>query len=434
MVPAADLIAAIAASPDDDAPRLVYADWLIERGDPLGELIQLQCRLALTDESNRRAMRIAENKLLAAHHAAWIEPLLGVLPEQRQFERYKFEHRRGFVERAELTLACLPHLAELAVKAPLLRELELVTGFGEPSNKLAPPSIAAAFRDRVFERIASLELAVAGAGNAVAYEVAAAPALANLTALSIRASVWGEMAEHFSAPPDELVLDDAGAIALAKAPHLANVRQLRLEMNRLSVAGVRAIASGAWRLEALALGHNAIERDGLADALSGPALANLRELSLRGMWITPVEIAKLAAQLPALVELDLESCTLGASGAAALCDAMTNGGLPALRRLRLERNSIGDAGAHSLADCAGLANLRELEAGHNRIGQKGGTAIATSLHLSNLERLTLNEPRWKPEMTQVFAASPTLAGAKIYLEGKLVARGAKRSAETPRRS
>ena len=35
-----------------------------------------------------------------------IAPLLGVLPAQRTFERYKFEHRRGFVERAELTLAC----------------------------------------------------------------------------------------------------------------------------------------------------------------------------------------------------------------------------------------------------------------------------------------------------------------------------------------
>jgi uncharacterized protein (TIGR02996 family) len=420
---AAELVAQVVAAPDDDAPRLVYADWLIERGDPLGELIQLQCRLALADESNRRAMRIAENKLLAAHHAAWIEPLLAVLPDQRPYERYKLEHRRGFVERAELTLACLPHLPELALRAPLLCELELATGFGEPSNKLARPSIGAAFGDRVFERIRSLELTVAGAGNAVAYEVAVAPTLANLTSLSIKASVWDEMAEHFSAPPDELVLDDAGAIAIAKSPHLANVRRLRLEMNRISIAGVHAIARGAWQLEALAIGHNPLERDGLADALAGPALANLRELSLRGTWVTAAEMSKLATQLPALVELDLESCTLGASGTIALCDAMANGALPALRRLRLERNSLGDAGALAIANCAGLASLRELEAGHNRIGQKGGTAIATSLHLSKLERLTLNEPRWKPEMVQLFAASPTLAGAKIYLEGKLVARG-----------
>ncbi len=28
--------------PDEDANRLVYADWLEERGDPRGELIRLQ--------------------------------------------------------------------------------------------------------------------------------------------------------------------------------------------------------------------------------------------------------------------------------------------------------------------------------------------------------------------------------------------------------
>lgn len=37
----AQLLAAIAADPDDESPRLVYADWLIARGDRRGELIVL---------------------------------------------------------------------------------------------------------------------------------------------------------------------------------------------------------------------------------------------------------------------------------------------------------------------------------------------------------------------------------------------------------
>ena len=37
---------AIRAAPDDDVPRLVYADWLEERGEPLGEFIRVQCALA----------------------------------------------------------------------------------------------------------------------------------------------------------------------------------------------------------------------------------------------------------------------------------------------------------------------------------------------------------------------------------------------------
>ena len=38
-----ELRAAIHASPDDDDPRLVYADWLLERDDARGGLIQNQC-------------------------------------------------------------------------------------------------------------------------------------------------------------------------------------------------------------------------------------------------------------------------------------------------------------------------------------------------------------------------------------------------------
>jgi uncharacterized protein (TIGR02996 family) len=36
------LLRAVLAAPADDRPRLVYADWLSQRGDPWGELIVLQ--------------------------------------------------------------------------------------------------------------------------------------------------------------------------------------------------------------------------------------------------------------------------------------------------------------------------------------------------------------------------------------------------------
>lgn len=37
-----ELLAAIVQAPDDDAPRLVFADWLSERGDPRGEQIAVE--------------------------------------------------------------------------------------------------------------------------------------------------------------------------------------------------------------------------------------------------------------------------------------------------------------------------------------------------------------------------------------------------------
>jgi uncharacterized protein (TIGR02996 family) len=60
-----DLVAAVRAALDDDQPRLVYADWLLERGDLRGELIQVQCRLASPRPRGKRALRERERELLA---------------------------------------------------------------------------------------------------------------------------------------------------------------------------------------------------------------------------------------------------------------------------------------------------------------------------------------------------------------------------------
>jgi uncharacterized protein (TIGR02996 family) len=51
---------AIRDNPHDVAPRLVYADWLEERGDPCGELIRVQCALATT-------ARAAAERFVAEH-------------------------------------------------------------------------------------------------------------------------------------------------------------------------------------------------------------------------------------------------------------------------------------------------------------------------------------------------------------------------------
>lgn len=40
------LIQGILASPNNDDLRLIYADWLEERGDPRGEFLRLEAELA----------------------------------------------------------------------------------------------------------------------------------------------------------------------------------------------------------------------------------------------------------------------------------------------------------------------------------------------------------------------------------------------------
>jgi uncharacterized protein (TIGR02996 family) len=67
--------------PDDDAVRLIYADWLEERAGPAdaarAELIRVQVELALgpRDEAHLRRLEARGRELLTRHAPAWMGPL-----------------------------------------------------------------------------------------------------------------------------------------------------------------------------------------------------------------------------------------------------------------------------------------------------------------------------------------------------------------------
>ncbi|MEO8707275.1 MAG: TIGR02996 domain-containing protein [Kofleriaceae bacterium] len=69
----AALLAQVYAAPDDDAPRLVYADWLQERGDLRGEFIALQIERARGKA--RSGARQREDELVARYGVKWAKPL-----------------------------------------------------------------------------------------------------------------------------------------------------------------------------------------------------------------------------------------------------------------------------------------------------------------------------------------------------------------------
>jgi uncharacterized protein (TIGR02996 family) len=72
---------AIASNLDDDAPRLVFADWLEEHGDEhdraRAAFIRVQCELARLPAGDPRREDLArrEEELLAGHGMAWVAPL-----------------------------------------------------------------------------------------------------------------------------------------------------------------------------------------------------------------------------------------------------------------------------------------------------------------------------------------------------------------------
>src|SRR5579872_1801348 len=90
----AGFLKAICDNPEDDTPRLVYADWLDEHGDTArAEFIRVQCQLARSNVPTGKLHRLRrrERELLLEHEMAWTAPLHGLV------QRARFV--RGFPER-----------------------------------------------------------------------------------------------------------------------------------------------------------------------------------------------------------------------------------------------------------------------------------------------------------------------------------------------
>jgi uncharacterized protein (TIGR02996 family) len=117
---AAGLLAAIAAAPDDDAPRLVYADWLMEREDPRGDFIAAACKLAALDPGKKRDQLQSQVLGLMRKHVEtwWVRTI------QENYQRWTY--RRGFVHHAEIYgPEATKHVPALLAIEPGVRSLHL---------------------------------------------------------------------------------------------------------------------------------------------------------------------------------------------------------------------------------------------------------------------------------------------------------------------
>lgn len=119
-------LAAIAADPDDDGPRIVYADWLQQQGDPLGELIAVQCALA---RGRTPELAARERALLEQHEAEWLARA-GLRPGEGRFER-------GLIERVDASASRVAASIERLAELPGLRALRTtVDGGGSEADLL----------------------------------------------------------------------------------------------------------------------------------------------------------------------------------------------------------------------------------------------------------------------------------------------------------
>jgi uncharacterized protein (TIGR02996 family) len=117
------LLAAVYAAPEDDDPRLVYADKLLEQGDPRGELVMLQLARARGTIDGEGPAREAALLADEARVEAWGQPLSAA-------GRCTFE--RGFPAAIELHRG-----AKVLPDDPAWATITTVRGISEVSEQVA---------------------------------------------------------------------------------------------------------------------------------------------------------------------------------------------------------------------------------------------------------------------------------------------------------
>jgi uncharacterized protein (TIGR02996 family) len=384
----------IRAYPDDDAPRLVFADWLDEQGDPRGAFIRVQLALAQFDREHaggERVMRpereqvrdslvVSQRALLDAHAEEWTAPFRRFATSPR--------FRRGFVEEVNVdSHNFFRHAHELFNAGPL-RHIHLL----DVGSML--PSV---FQCSFLSRLTALTIHASHAGEPLARAVARSDYLRGLQRLDLSRNRFGpDAAEQLASSTalsglEELDLrendlGETGARALATAPHLGNVRSLELRGNRIGPAGAEALA-GSTRLTAL-------HRLGLAENdIGSPRIQSLGR----------------ACDLLRVPVLDLSSNGIGPAGMLVLLNRPSESAQPVavqVRELDLSHNDLSDDGARILARCPHLAGLRVLHLANCGIGNEGAQAMAESPYLMELASLDLgNNPIGDPGFREFLSPS-----------------------------
>jgi uncharacterized protein (TIGR02996 family) len=272
-----DFIRQILAAPDDDAPRLAYADWLERQGDPdRAEFIRRQIeagRLAPADPQRQQAAARAD-ALLLAHQAEWeaLPPELAEVARVSVFERgFPAWARCRLTDFVEYVAPRLPHLWQVAP----ITQLELYDLNAAPwdadfdESWLPVENYEALANVPQLAHVRSLSVAECAIRDEHLAALLASPHLTNLRELHLSGNSLGEAGARVVAEwpraaglthldLSESGVGDQGAAALAQSPHLSNLKTLLLRVNDFGEEGGRALAASAHLsgLERLDVGGN----------------------------------------------------------------------------------------------------------------------------------------------------------------------------------
>ncbi len=319
------LLWSIRLSPDEDAPRLIYADWLEETGAPdRAEFLRVQIEEATLEFYSNYAKRLRKraNEILDKNRRKW----LGSVPGDVKLLKNPFE--RGLVTSvSELNvLKWAKHSRKLLKLFPALHRVKLSFGMTGKDEGL-----------KVLEKCKELE------------------SITDLDLGWVHLGALGPNSKHVR--------------HFVAFPQIVNCRRLELVSNWLLPEGMQVVAAAPTlrNLTYLGVGHNFIKDKGLEALASSQNFPELRSLNLAGNEFTAEGVAAFA-QSPLLSQL--RSLHMGLHTEEAITELFQSPHLGNLQELGLagdaDVRSIGDESLVALLNAQSLGRLHRVNLSRNR--------------------------------------------------------------------
>lgn len=416
---------------EDDAPRLIYADWLEEKGDPeRAEFIRVQCELARLDVDDDRvpALRRQSEDLLVKYGKRWTKGL-------RKYAR-SYTFTRGFADRVTLPARTfLAHAEDVFSLTPAWH-----VKIRGARNVLADFLGCVSLR-----KLRSLSLVANDLGVHRARDLALCPHLRRLTALEVGGNGLAVSGTEALVRSPHLrglkrldlrsnSLGPGGAAAVAHSNLLAQLEALHLGGNSLDAHAVRTLADapGLTGVKSLALGGNsAMGDEGVAALASSPYAANLTSLDLSGLYAAGIGLSasgmRALARSPhlrSLTHLDLTRCWALDNESLFILGAAT--GLPRLTSLDLtdcrlnpgeqpiRQPLVDHGGFRALLESAFVQRLQRLNLSNNFLGA-GISLMGEATYLTGIKWLNLSMCGLRRAEARALAAADGLASLRHLL-------------------
>jgi uncharacterized protein (TIGR02996 family) len=454
----AALLAAILASPADDLPRLVYADWCDENGQPeRAEFIRTEIEMAKMspdkdeppddrDQPRFQPLQDRAKELWDAHAEQWYPGLKRCAEEvstDRGFPYHIATSASRFVKHAADLFAAAPTINDVMLqklgrnaaalaKCRAFARVERLSFFETPFRR---PEAEAFFTCEHLHRLKAFDIGFSDTqmGPDGAAALAACPSLVALEDLNLHNHAifdWGALdiidEQQFGTLRvidfDNNGLSDEFADALSESDHISRLRVLKLGSNHLTEVGVGHLcgANLLKGLEHCELSRNPIGASAGARLAAATFAGNLRLLRVWECGLGEEGTARLlAGPFRRLEELHLSSNVIGVESARALA---ANPSLGSLTTLHIANCGLTHAPAAvaALADVRSLPKLESLDLGHQSLTPHAIRALVGGRLLAPVERLDLEKTQMTDAGLRAIASADLPHLKTLHVQGNRI--------------